>query len=66
MSSLLDNADHWRACAKEARELAALMTDSDARKTLLGNAASYDTLAEHAERRLANQRGMRSQRGQDV
>jgi hypothetical protein len=66
MPSLLDNADHWRACAKEARAVAALMTDPDARKTLLGIAASYDALAKHAERRLANQRGMRSQRGQDI
>jgi hypothetical protein len=66
MSSLLDNADHWRVCAKEARAVAALMTDSDARTTLLGNAASYDALSEHAEKRLADQRGMRSQRGQDI
>jgi hypothetical protein len=66
MSSLLDNADHWRACAKEARAVAALMTDSDARTTLLGNAAAYDTLAEHAEKRLADQQGMRSQRDQNI
>jgi hypothetical protein len=65
MSSLLDNADHWRACAKEARAVASIMADSDAKITLLGIAASYDTLAEHAEKRLAEQRGMRSRRDHD-
>jgi hypothetical protein len=55
MSSLLDDPGHWRACAKEARSVAGLMTDADARKTLLSIAASYDTLAEPAEKRLANQ-----------
>jgi hypothetical protein len=64
MSSLLDNADHWRACAKEARAVACLMADSDAKKTLLGIAASYDTLAKHAETRLADQGRMQSQRDQ--
>ena len=59
MSSLLDNADHWRACAKETRAVAALMTDPDARKTLLGIAASYDALANHAEMRLASATGER-------
>jgi hypothetical protein len=29
------------------------MTDPDARKTLLGIAASYDALAKHAERRAS-------------
>jgi hypothetical protein len=55
MSSLLDDPGHWRACAKEARSVASLMNDRDARKTLLSIAASYDALAEHAEKRLASQ-----------
>jgi hypothetical protein len=55
MSSLLDDPNHWRGCAKEARSVAGLMTDPDARKTLLSIAASYDALAEHAEKRLASQ-----------
>jgi hypothetical protein len=55
MASLLDDPSHWRACAKEARSVAGLMTDFDARKTLLSIAASYDALADHAEKRLANQ-----------
>jgi hypothetical protein len=59
MSSLLDNADHWRACAKEARAVASLMTDPDARRTLLGIAASYDALANHAKMRLASAIGER-------
>jgi hypothetical protein len=59
MSSLLGNADHWRACAKEARAVASLMTDPDARRTLLGIAASYDALANHAKMRLASAIGER-------
>jgi hypothetical protein len=55
MSSLLDDPGHWRACAKEARSVAMLMTDLDARKKLLSIAASYDALAKLAEKRLANQ-----------
>jgi len=57
MSSLLDNADHWRACANEARAVASLMADSDAKITLLGIAASYDTLAKHAATRARAKQG---------
>jgi len=66
MSSLLDNADHWRASAREARQVASLMADSDAKITLLGIATSYDALAKHAEKRLAGQRGVRSQRHLEI
>jgi hypothetical protein len=61
MSSLLNDPGHWHACAKEARSVAGLMTDPSAKKTLLGIAASYDVLARHAEKRLAEQDGPRQQ-----
>jgi hypothetical protein len=63
MPSLLDDPGHWRACAKEARSVASLMTDPDARKTLLSIAASYDALVRHAEKRSADQLGQ-GQQGQ--
>jgi hypothetical protein len=66
MASLLDDPSYWRACAKEARSVAALMTDPSARKTLLSIAESYDALAKHAEKRLADQlrQGHQGQQGQ--
>ena len=40
----------WRARAEEVRAQAALMTDSQARSTMLKIAESYEHLAEIAER----------------
>ena len=48
----IDDPQHWRERAAEARTLAELMTDSDARQKMLGVAEGYDQLAKGAEQRL--------------
>lgn len=48
---LVDNSEHWRARAEEARALASQMSDSGSRRTMLDIAMGYDSLAERAERR---------------
>jgi len=53
--SMLDNAEHWRTRAKEARAAADLITDPDARRTMLEIAAKYERLAERATQRRAAQ-----------
>ena len=49
MSDLLRDPKHWRERADEARRVADKLTDQDAKKTMLGIAASYDRLAERAQ-----------------
>jgi hypothetical protein len=51
MSDLINNAQHWRDRAEEARILAAEMRDEFSRQQMLAIAVSYDRLAERAERR---------------
>lgn len=48
MSAILSDPKHWRERADEARRVANQLTDPDAKKTMLGIAASYDRLAERA------------------
>jgi hypothetical protein len=48
---LLKDPKHWQDHADAARRLADELPDLDARKTLLGIAASYDLLAVRARRR---------------
>ena len=50
-TSILDDPDHWRARAEEARALADQMTSDDTKETMLRIAKDYDRLAELAERR---------------
>ena len=49
-------ADHWRARAAEARELAEQRTHGQARSTMLRIASEYERLAERAETRRMIQR----------
>jgi hypothetical protein len=45
------DADNWRQRAAEARSAAERLTDTQARKDLLGIADSYEKLARRAEQR---------------
>jgi hypothetical protein len=51
MTSHLEDPDHWRAHAAEARAIAAEMKDQIAARTMLDVATSYDLLAKRAARR---------------
>jgi hypothetical protein len=51
MSSFINDPEHWRKRAEEARKLADQMNDPDAKQTMLGIAKDYDHLAERAEQR---------------
>jgi len=53
MDRLINNEDHWRERAKEARKLAEKMDDAEAKRTMLAIAESYDRLAERAKLRNA-------------
>jgi hypothetical protein len=51
--AILDDPAHWRARAEESRVLAEQLSDRDSRRMMLGVAESYERLAQHAERRIA-------------
>jgi hypothetical protein len=51
MTSLLDDPEHWRSRAEEARNIAEQLSDLESRRTMLRIAADYERLAEHAEPR---------------
>jgi hypothetical protein len=51
MSSLLDDPEHWRSRAEEARSVAEQLSDPEAKRTMLRIAGDYELLAEQAERR---------------
>ena len=48
MSSILYDADHWRARADQARTLAEQMTDPLSKATMLKIAEGYEEMAKHA------------------
>jgi len=50
-STLINDPDHWRVRATEARKLAYGMNDESARQTMLRIADEYDHVAERAEQR---------------
>ena len=49
MSSILDNATHWRKRAEEARSAADQLDDPIAKRTMLDIVLSYEQLAALAE-----------------
>jgi hypothetical protein len=51
MASMLDDPEHWRKLAQDARTRAAHIEDPAAKRTLEGIAASYDQLADRAAQR---------------
>ena len=50
--ALVNDPEHWRDRADEARGIASQMTDANARHTMTGIAEGYDRLAVRAEERL--------------
>ena len=54
--SLLDDPEHWRGRAEEARTLADQLSDTESKRTILRIADDYERLAEHAKRRAEKQR----------
>jgi ribosomal protein S17E len=48
---LLDDPEHWRNRAEEARSVAEQLSDPESKRTMLRIAGDYDRLAEHAQRR---------------
>ena len=57
MTSLLDDPEHWRSRAEEARSVAEQLSDPESRRTMLRIAADYERLAEHAELRQRKPHG---------
>jgi hypothetical protein len=49
--SELDDADHWRKSAEEARAIAVQMTNAHTKATMLAIAQDYEKLAQRAEQR---------------
>jgi hypothetical protein len=55
MTLLLDDPQHWRSRAEEARTVAEQLADPDAKRTMLRIAADYERLAENAELRATKE-----------
>ena len=51
MTSFINDPEHWRNRAEEARTLAEQMNDEMSKQTMLRIAADYERLAERAELR---------------
>jgi hypothetical protein len=49
--TVLDNPQHWRQRAEEARSIAEQLPDPESRGAMLRIAEDYERLADHAERR---------------
>ena len=54
LPNLLATPDHWRALAKEARDMAGQIQDPQSRRSLLVVAAHYEIIAMRAEAKLAS------------
>lgn len=50
-TSSINDPDHWRQRAKEARAIAEQMTDQQSKEAMLRISADYERLAERAEER---------------
>jgi len=55
-TSFINDPEHWRKRAEEARTLANQMNDETSKQTMLKIAADYDRLAERAEARAKGAR----------
>ncbi len=53
MRALLNNPEHWRSRAEEARAIATELHDPEAKRMMLEIANGYDSLALRAEERIA-------------
>jgi hypothetical protein len=53
VSHFINEPDHWRARAQEARILAGQMNDSESKDAMLRIAEDYERLAKRAEDRAA-------------
>jgi hypothetical protein len=53
--SLLDDPEHWRSRAEEARTMAEQLSDPESKRTMLRIADDYERLAEHAKLRARGQ-----------
>jgi hypothetical protein len=53
--SLLDDPEHWRSRAEEARTIAEQLSDPESKRTMLRIADDYERLAEHAKLRARSQ-----------
>jgi hypothetical protein len=58
MRTLLDDAEHWWSRAEEARTIAEIMTDPEARRIMFDIAEGYDRLAERAAERVARRKSI--------
>jgi pyruvate-formate lyase len=56
MRTLLDDAEHWWSRAEEARTIAEIMTDPEARRIMFDIAENYDRLAERAAEQVSSRR----------
>lgn len=52
---LLDDPEHWRSRAEEARTIVEHLSDPESKRTMLRIAADYERLAEYARWRARTQ-----------
>jgi hypothetical protein len=50
--ALINDPEHWRSCAEEARTIADDIKDAEVRRMMLSVAEAYDQLADRAQERI--------------